>query len=515
MDDWDGSRPLLTAPATFQFLTGEDSANNNKSGYLTLHSQARALQVKREAYARDAEDLARIPLPDARYLRPPSEVVLCHHPCFVNCPHRVLLSRAISAGYEFRAFPVRRDAVACATRAALEFLRGSVSEPQNHWFSIVEYDCAIYLYADFEEEEESSRTTTTTSSEAEFFDRCRLGLGFALRCIESVYGVDAERFGADRTYWLSACTSSKRSFHAHCKLAFASIDGLSAAMQFVRKALDALPPGHPTAAALRSRSAPPSAANPWILDFGVYTKHRNFRMAFQRKHGKSEGELRPFDHERRRRFEIDPADETDVRRWIKRSMIVLSNERRARAPAALPTPRAGELLLDLLRQYERNKAPREAVAAALEKSCAVFGVSVGPLGDDCPAGPARRVLRAIQWRRSPTADELRRALSLAREPPPYEPKHAFASEFWERVGRYVGPPYFGALFPDKDSATTTLQPAKRPLEAQPAAAATAVLRPKMERVGRWLLSLDPRVADLNVSWALPAAAAAASASARK
>ncbi len=131
IQDWDGSKPMLSEPKTFPYLTGEGA--DGKPGYMERYAEARALETKLTALANDGqvEEVARLPRPNRKYLRDPKEVVLTHHPSFDNCPFRTLMARAVEYGYEYRAFPTREHAI--------EALCVSPSSDDSRWFVIVEF----------------------------------------------------------------------------------------------------------------------------------------------------------------------------------------------------------------------------------------------------------------------------------------------------------------------------------------------------------------------------------------
>ncbi len=476
IQDWDGSKPMLSEPKTFPYLTGEGA--DGKPGYMERYAEARALETKLTALANDGqvEEVARLPRPNRKYLRDPKEVVLTHHPSFDNCPFRTLMARAVEYGYEYRAFPTREHAI--------EALCVSPSSDDSRWFVIVEFDCPLYLYFDFEEDDPSG------CSEAEFFARCSLGLSFVLKCIEGLYGVDTRKFGAQRTYWFSACTASKNSFHAHVKIAFANISAVEALMAFVRRALDSAPELHPVAKALRSHK--PSPKNPWILDFGVYNGHRNFRAAFQRKFGKTNGELIPYDGTKRLQVTSEM-----IKKWIKRTMILLpKNDRRA---ACLPAPTVAERMFDAIRQRCRDfqalplsiECVEECLAfvqIAYFDGCDDFFEPLMPLTtEEFVSGSSDRrwlLVRAILWNLRPKLPGIAKctetALRLLNSTPdpseawmteihcsskaklPFSPSKAVAELCWQSFA-HDSAAWFETLFSEKEKPKERKRPAeKRP-----------------------------------------------------
>lgn len=213
------------------------------------------------------------PPADPRYLRPLDQVAMVMHPAYSSHVDRYMGAKGRGHSYEFFLFPNFESFLQ-------HVYQDTVCKQQNNWYAVVEDNAPVKFYIDFEENcpPEGNRLDLF------FRNRVLVGLAFIRACLESIYGVNLER-RKPQERWLCASNNEKSSFHLHIsQWAFVNIDALSDAMDLALKALEALEkvsPNHLIVQALLSRT--PSKDNKWIIDWGVYTPRRKFRMAFQSK----------------------------------------------------------------------------------------------------------------------------------------------------------------------------------------------------------------------------------------
>jgi hypothetical protein len=381
-EQYDGSLPMLQQPLCFPALTG--NSTEGKAGIKDRHAEATLKQLKRKELERDPSpaawaQLVKMSPPREEDLEPLEGRVMVCHPMFENCPHRVLGAYGTSYGYKYIAFPTRADLVEAMTESAM-------AKTDNYWFPIIEFETALYWFVDFDEDRKPKPSQSNT--ELEYYERCHLGMNFLRRCAEYLYGgINLTEAGKSpcEPHYVSACSVNKHSFHAHMKIAFESVKALCLVMGFARGVLERAPKSCALVQALLSANPKSERGNPWIIDFPIYNGNRNFRGCGQTKHGKKDA-LLPWDGQKRM---ID-LDERSMRRWVKRSLILLKKDQHLRI-LTLPEP-----------PIEPNKLPwqpDDTLTVALEKARAFLYGRDDPLSQQaiCDLENVPQSDPAAQW----------------------------------------------------------------------------------------------------------------------
>jgi len=339
LSQYDGTKPLLVEPLYFAALTGDGAAPKGKEkarpGIKDRHAHALWKQTKRKQLEKDQSieawvELQRMsPIPEEDLEPLETRVLVCNN-VYESCPFRALAAYNTSYGYRYVAFPTRDDMVDTITQAA-------ISRQDNYWFPIVEFDYPIYWFVDFDEDRQPK--PSQSKNEKEYFQRCVLGMRFLRRCAEYLYGgISITRAGKRpcEPYYYSACGERKFSFHAHLKLAFESVRALRKVMEFAREQLEKAPKDCALVRALKNANPKSDAGNPWIIDFPIYHGDRNFRGCHQIKHGKTQADaMVPWDGCKK----MEGLDDKAIKKWVKRSMIMLKKDQHTRI-LTLPDPPA-------------------------------------------------------------------------------------------------------------------------------------------------------------------------------
>jgi hypothetical protein len=341
LQDHDCSKPMLEASILFPSLTG--NSMEGKSGIKDRHAKAvvryeKRKQLEREGTAEARAKLQKFPPANPEDLKPLEGRVLCCHPVYLNCPFRLLAAYNTSYGYQYCAFPTREHFIN-------ELMDTAVAGKKNLWFPIIEFDTATYWFVDFDEDR--SPLPSQSQNEAEFAERCELGMRYLTACAEYLYGIGAYE-AAGGTYYLTACSERKFSMHVHFKLGFQNVQALNLVMAFARRWLDEAPRDNPLVRALLSANPKSAQGNQYIIDT-IYNGNRNLRCLGQVKFGKTDM-LVPWHNGQRLSVSLAREDPKEWRRWVKRSLILLPKDLHKKI-LCLPDPL---LEVPLHKQLEKN-----------------------------------------------------------------------------------------------------------------------------------------------------------------
>jgi len=194
-------------------------------------------------------------------------------------PARVVLATTSPVPYTYWIFS--------SAEAAAIHVANSVPS-QRQWFFFVEPARPVFAYLDFD------RPPSKEMSRDKFFRVAQLGVAYFCLFVDAFYSfcvVDAGVYSGEWWFY-SACTDRKLSIHAHSRMAFVSVDALSAVMEKFRAWLAWLN-GQGDACVAPLFFTTRGVHAKCTIDYTVYTK-RPFRLPLNRKDKEQQNYLLPL-----------------------------------------------------------------------------------------------------------------------------------------------------------------------------------------------------------------------------
>lgn len=129
--------------------------------------------------------------------------------------------------------------------------------------------------------------------EAAFAVRCRWAMLLVKQSIMALYGID---MAESPVWWYTACSRFKNSFRVYVPdWVFDTTKSLKKVMANALAMLNLMADNHPCKVALKRGPGTKVDRNPYIIDWGVYNKHRQMRAPFQPKDPGKRNAFVPYD----------------------------------------------------------------------------------------------------------------------------------------------------------------------------------------------------------------------------